>query len=658
MVSSPKLLINKLVLVGREKSYNVNFHSGLNIIHGDMDTGKSSILNLIDYLLGGSKVNMYDEIEQNGKYGLLEVELNGTIYTFKRDIFKTDENIEVYSTTIENMESIFPLEYAPKYTAKEGPAGYFSDFLLSNLNIPLVKVKKSPSKENSDMVRLSFRDIFKYCYFNQDEVGSKEILDRKNYALVAKNKETFKFLHNALDTQITELQNLIGEKNKEKAKLSNNYGVISSFLLETKLSTHESLMEQKSEVERRYSLINKEINRLTDLMKSDSTEIEELREIVTELDDDISNLNKKKLQKEMFLEQNLRLKKDYSSDLGKLQVSLSVKDKLPKITAASVMCPLCDSNLNIEESTRFFNNNNEEILKKEINSIKNRLKDIKLLIEEERDELFVLESKIKIKSEDLNRAREVLDTSSSNFISPYLSQRDMLIAEKSSLSEKFNKLDYFLKIRNQLNEIENNIITISDHLSELGIKLEFIKNSAPSIDKILDDIGSYLKEFLEAIPIKNPFGIRLSNKTFLPIVRERDYTDLTSGGLRTLVSVGYIVSLLKNSIYTNTNYPSFIMIDTIGKYLGKTKKDRLKLLLTGNDEDLKEDMEDPTKYVNLIKLLIDMSEGFLKNNKEHQIIVVENDFPEELEEKYQKYVVKRFSTNEREGYEIGFINNV
>lgn len=126
---SPKIIINKLILIGRDKPYIVNFNVGINIIHGDSDTGKSSILNLIDYLLGSKEIYMYDEIEKHGKYALLEMWLNERIYTIKRDIFNTKENIEVYSSDIEGMDNVFPLEYGVDYS-KEAPAGYFSDFLL------------------------------------------------------------------------------------------------------------------------------------------------------------------------------------------------------------------------------------------------------------------------------------------------------------------------------------------------------------------------------------------------------------------------------------------------------------------------------------------------------------------------------------------------
>ena len=57
------ILVNKLIVVGIRKNYTVEFYPGVNIIYGDSTTGKSSILNLVDYLLGAKKFDIYPEIE-------------------------------------------------------------------------------------------------------------------------------------------------------------------------------------------------------------------------------------------------------------------------------------------------------------------------------------------------------------------------------------------------------------------------------------------------------------------------------------------------------------------------------------------------------------------------------------------------------------------
>ncbi|MRB75061.1 hypothetical protein GH844_07790 [Bacillus thuringiensis] len=650
---SPVLIIEKLILVGIEKKYIVNFDEGINIIYGDSDTGKSSILNLIDYLLGAKKIYLYDEIEQYGRYGLLQVNLNGNVYTIKRDIFNVRSNVEVYPTVIEDMDKVFPEEYGPSYET-EGPSGYYSDFLLSGLNIPIIKVKKSPTKENSEMVRLSFRDIFKYCYFDQDEIGNRYILNQQNYAVFSKNKETFKFLHNVLDTQITELQYGISEKVKERKDLNAKYQIISSFLRETRLLTEETLQEEQTDLLESKLLLKEAIESITSEMKVDNGESEELRRIVMVLEQKLHTIAEEKTYKEVQLNQNIRLRKDYNNDINKLQLSLKIKESLHLKNTQKVECPLCNTFISDIELKEDFVETNEELLKKEINSIRNRLKGLNNINEKLRDEIYFLEKEIEKIQLDVNHASKMLDISSKEFVSPFIKQRDIYISELSAVNEKLNKIEYFLKIRNQLKELNKKEELLIKQIEELNEKLSKLKENMPSISSVLDKLSLYVKEFLEFIPIKNAYGISVSHNNFLPVVRDRDYVNLTSGGLRTLTSIGYIISLLKNSLYTDTHFPSLIMLDTVGKYLGKTKKDEKD---TNFNEDEKEQLDDPSKYVNIYNFLDKMSISFMDKQIKHQIIIVDNDFPKELEEKYMKYVVKRFSVEEKDGFERGFINN-
>src|SRR5690554_4390524 len=124
-IKTPKLIISNLILVGNRKNYIVPFNNGLNLIYGDSDTGKSSILNLINYCLGASSVDLYDEIELAGDYCLLEVLLTGEVYTIKRDIFNSKAEIEVYRSSYKEIDNVFPKFYSPNYN-KVSEDGFFS----------------------------------------------------------------------------------------------------------------------------------------------------------------------------------------------------------------------------------------------------------------------------------------------------------------------------------------------------------------------------------------------------------------------------------------------------------------------------------------------------------------------------------------------------
>ncbi len=652
---SPKLIINKLVLKGHQKDYVIPFKVGINIIYGDSDSGKSSILNLIDYLLGAKKVYMYEEIEKHGKYALLEVELNNKLYTIKRDIFKPEDFIEVFATNIESIGDLFPSLYGPNYQ-KEGPAGYFSDFLLNALNIPLVRIKKSPSKADSEVIRLSFRDLFKYCYLDQDDVGSRDILDKKNPSVFTKNKEVFKFIYNLLDSQITDLQAQISEKTSEKKRIIEKHSIIASFFRDTQIESLDLLNEELAIAKEELEFLEKELSIITGNMRSDDSYFSDLRMLIVRLEKESEKFEINKSLQIRQIEQHIRLKNDYKQDIEKLNSSLAVIKRLPA-KHEEVDCPVCNSRISYKELASKFESNPTETIKTEVNSLRNRLREIDKLIDDERNNMIQLEDNERKINQNLERAREMLDIKAKDFVTPFITQRDEFVAERARVLERINKNEYLIKMRKQLNELLAYSENLQEQLTSLLEKLQELKEAAPSIEGVLSSLSDYLQEFLTSVPIKNPYGISINRNLFLPIVRERDYSDLTSGGLRTLVSVGYYFSLLRYSLNNTTNYPSIIMIDTIGKYLGKTKEDED--LETNVKEDALEELNDPAKYVSLYKHIIEMSESLIEREKSHQIIIVDNDLPSYTSDEFMinTYVVKHFNSNGTGGASIGFIDN-
>jgi hypothetical protein len=653
-ISSPSILIEKLIIVGRNKNYIVPFSSGLNIIYGDSDTGKSSILNIIDYLLGATEVDMYPELEMNGLYCLLQVKLNEKVYTIKRDLFETSAFIEVFNAEIENMESIYPREYGPNYK-KIGPDGFYSDFLLQALNIPIIKVRQAPTKDDSSQVRMSFRDIFKYCYLDQDDVGSKNVLDNKNFSQYTKVKQTFKFIHKLLDTQIADLEEEVGKKSAQKRSKEESYNYISSFFRETQFGSIESLFDQLESINSEIETVQEDIISITSNMTSDTKQFDEIRQTIQQFQDKINSRMNEKRTKETQLEQKKRLKKNYELDKEKLESSLRITKKLSHSQIHHVDCPICEREMDMNLLQNKLGVNSTDTIERDIKHINTHFKSVNALIEEEIQQILQLDHQIRIFTENLNTYKDFLDIETNKFISPYVQQRDLLMSNSASLKEQKKKIEHYIKLRKQLNELHIESELLGTQITALKQQIESLKQNAPSISAVLQNVSDVLDDFLRFIPIRNPKDISINESTYLPKVRNTDYFKLTSGGLRTLVSIGFFISLLRNSIYHESVLPRFLMVDTVGKYLGKTSKP----VLNSDDEtdaieDIKENITDPHKYENLYKYFIQLDEKF---GQHMQFIIVDNDLPQSVEKRLQQFVVKEFRVDGSNDCEIGLIDD-
>ncbi|MBD3906886.1 AAA family ATPase [Chryseobacterium sp. Ch-15] len=649
---TPKLIVKHLILVGSRKDYDVNFERGLNIIYGDSDTGKSSILNLINYCLGSSNVDLYDEIEVTGNYCLLEVELRGETFTVKRNIFKPKNEIEVYKCLYNNIENHFPKYYSPNYS-QTSEDGYFSDFLLSAMNIPVIRLKQSPTRDISKMTRLSFRDIFKFNFLDQDKIGSKKLFG-ENYPVLVKLKETFKLMFNALDSQILELEEVISEKNTIKNELEKRNTSISSFLRETEVESLTALSEQLEDIDSEYFSIQEDLKNIDKEIIKDSEHLNYLRRDIQEKEKEILLLQQELQVNDQAIKQNIALRNEYSNDIRKINSTIEVIEKFPHIEDRNTACPVCEQLMHISKLKEHFTNSNSESIKGELNSLRRRQREIEKIYDFLKDSVAQKERFIKEKIAELEEFRYLLDKQSIDIVSPFITKRDVLSRKVGSLESERKNLKHFYKIRMQQSQNQDDIENLANKIIELNTTLKDLKENAPNLDSILKDLGKKVKDFLNFIGVKNVYDVSISPKTNLPIIRNRDYENITSGGVRTLASVGYFLSLVIYASENSVNYPSFLMIDTIAKYIGKTSTKEKDILQTDLQADQEEGMSDSKKYENIYKYLLSLN----KSSNSFQLIVVDNDIPESMSKELKPYIRKHFTDNKFGiDSEIGFIND-
>ena len=86
------LFLNRLRIYtdNGEIAYDERFHKGVNIIRGDNSSGKSTITHFIFYVLGGAFNDFVPEARLCSQ-SIAEVEMNGAIFTIKREIIKDKE---------------------------------------------------------------------------------------------------------------------------------------------------------------------------------------------------------------------------------------------------------------------------------------------------------------------------------------------------------------------------------------------------------------------------------------------------------------------------------------------------------------------------------------------------------------------------------------
>ncbi|MFZ5207473.1 exonuclease SbcC [Enterobacter kobei] len=650
-----KFKISRLIIVGIRKNYITTFHEGVNIIYGDSDTGKSTILELINYTLGSKNIDLADEINTSCHYVSSEFTVNDKVYTFKRDIFNKNNPIEIYPCLFEDCGNFYPDKFNPTSAPSNNGLDYISDFLLEILNFPKLKIKTSPSKANSQFQKVSFRNVFKYCYLDQDSVGSKSLLENNNWAKSTIIKETFKYITNTLDSSISEISVEIANVINIKNALLKEHSVISKFLQESNVKNINEIDYEINLIDENIDVLNDEINSLNNDMKANSKNYQELKSYYEEINLNIKRIDIETKELSSKIENYSRLLNDYDNDIDKISSVLMAQTRIGEVNEEHSPCPICDSIITIEIEKNNFSIVPSTHLEKEISSLQSRKRDIKSLIQLSKDEHKAKNAELAELEDVLLKVRSMIDEENANMVTPFLTQRDALLKELNRSEERRKNLVSTLKLRNQLNKIIERIAQYESRLIHLNDTLTELTNEAPDINVIFKEMSDYLQLYLENINIKNRKNISISTRTFLPIFRAHDYSSITSGGLRTILSIGYYLSLMNLSLKMNINYPNFIMIDTVGKYLGKTGSNET---LQSTDYESDEGLTDPEKYKNIYAEILKLTELAKSKNISCQIIIVDNDIPDDIRQREDDFVVEHFSTIGVEKSKIGLIDDL
>ncbi|MHA0857523.1 AAA family ATPase [Paenibacillus sp. CMAA1364] len=614
--------INKLIVEGDYYKRTFPFDSGLNIISGDSYSGKSLILKLIDYCLGDKeKINLkvQKELGQFCDDVFLELVIMGRTFTFKRELKQNTTKIHVYYTDAEELSSFIPktIDYQD-----------LSRFILDVLEIPEFKRIKNKAHETTKTTEsISFRDILRFVYINQHELGTKNFLNNENHFVRPKNKPTFQLLHKLINPDLDALiQQIVDNENKIKLlereiESLNLYlkerDAEDQLLLHSKLNELENkIKEKKLEKERLLQQINNkksENNKLYNEVKLEV--INQAREL--------ANMEELSRSIQFSLGSKKNLLDDYNKELDEL---IATKEAFfhYKYENHEHHCPLCDSmikmNLPVES---------QETINQAIIQLNKKISTLTASILQNESTLNEANAYI----EQVKGRKDIYDIAfrkfSENIETPFLAEIEVLNSFISSFQNNENLIKELVRVHKK---IEEKNITISSALKMLE-RLRGQEQGLRVEENVEEDILTFLnKEYrvlLESFNFStNHLVDYIHPDTYMPYYHDASVFDHESGGLVMCIQIAYLGAILKLKIdQPELNHPGLLMFDTVSKYLGINSN-------VADDERL-----DPQSYRAIYSFLIELQDNI-------QIIIVDNT-PPEIASDYVKY---EFYRNDLKGF--------
>lgn len=163
-MSDNYLQLRKILFRGPTKESVLSFSSGINVICGASDTGKSFLAETMDFMLGGTKLREITELAAYAEITLDFVTNDGRSWRLQRAVAGGN-----FKLTDLDKPGAEPVELKHKHA--QGKTDNLSGFLLEQIGLLGKEILKSSAKATTQ--GLSFRNLARLALVQEDEIQQR-----------------------------------------------------------------------------------------------------------------------------------------------------------------------------------------------------------------------------------------------------------------------------------------------------------------------------------------------------------------------------------------------------------------------------------------------------------------------------------------------------
>ncbi|WP_157157008.1 ATP-binding protein [Diaminobutyricimonas sp. LJ205] len=670
----PPIRIRALKLVGPKHEYLIDFNSGpastaqqLSIIAGEISTGKTTILEFIDYCLGAKHHPEHDEVLDNVRTAQLAIEVReiaevessgdgGSIlvraspYVIERPLGDSNTRAWLYRGGHDDL-SESPIQ---SFTTDPADPESLSQYLLQICGLGGVRLKDAPTQEESDTSILSFRDVQPLWFLTNRRMDNADLVLEKNPHKSLKLRQVVDYFFGVNDGDTSVIAGQIDELRKELNTARSTLGGLRSFLSDAGIQDLAVVDNEADKIRVELADARAQV-RAIDLRLSASTQFAaNARESFHAAAQHAREAEAKLRERETLVKRLDPLRSQYADDIRKLELlqesrrlfdSLSVtncpacQSELPPVHMVDGTCSLCRSTVSThtghdtpsslspdeedgareDESTTV----DEAFLARERWGLGRRLDQLKRFAAEVRAEADTARGELEKAEIAVREAQVALDASTSAIIAPFVAERDVLTTRASTLESSLAGLSRTRRLLLQLQQRENHVFQTDAALKDAIGRLRALEQTQQSRDVLLATLGARFEDTLKAFGYPKVSGVRLQ-KNLVPVVRNRRYDLVGSSGAMTLIALAWQLSIFELAIEVGGGHPGFMLIDSPQKNLRPVSNREAS---TGSDE-----AEIAANHASIVERVYAHIESWLAAHPEAQIIIVDNEPPDRADE--------------------------
>lgn len=576
--------ITRLVVTTRRKREVVDFSPTVTFIYGPVGTGKSTVARLIDYCLGGT-LERTPAVQEEFVAVTLSVDLGKHSCQLERAATDTQAVRVSWSSSDSEFESVnAPIRAGEIRLIDDVDVYNLSDLLFFLCDVTPIKVRRKFRDPESPLIRLSFRDVWWYCYLDQAELDSSFF--RLEQPLKGrKSQDVMRFFTGLHSERLNQLETAIfrivdEQKGKREAVLQ-----IRKFMARFDLPSGVDLGELIRRNEKRLERAEERQAELEKRREVDLHPTDRLRQELRELGKEIGRVETaveatvETIAEQRALRAELITAKIKAARADQARKVLEGVDytRCPKCgieTTARIVdarqCTLCLSSL--ESSAQGLSTEGEAVrrdLNERVDQIEDSIRRRERAMLRSRRELDVLRKRKRQRDERLQRDVRRYD-------SPFVESIRELEREGATLVERRKFLEKLQEMRKAVGALVNEAGALQGKIDSLRSESREERLRLREGDRKVASIGRHFKSIMRKVGfpgVAEGDRIVVDPRSWRPTIQHNEqkwsFWDAGSGGKKTLFNVCYALAIHAAGMENGMPVPSILVIDSPTKNISE-----------------------------------------------------------------------------------------
>jgi hypothetical protein len=546
----------RLRLHGADRTYDVDFRTAagtprpLSVIAGAFSTGKTTVLEFVDYCLGASDHPRHPEIMPKVRAATLEIELSGTPYLIERAVGEPSTFAYVRPGQLDGDAERPVPQRRPLRPA--GNPDSLSGLLLAHCKLDGVRLRDLPAQSDSDTDPLSFRDLMWLCFLPNERLDNRNLLFENHPMKHLRLQQVVDVVFGVHDDRSVDLGRRVRQVDAELVEARVEYAVASRIVHEQQVGRRVDLEAAHQRAKAELADTELAIAALDEQTRAATGFAEELRERHRNAGLDARRAAAVVRDRETQVQRMGPLRAQYADDVSKLTMLVEAHrlfDPVDTSDDPSAPAPVDYA--------------------AELRAAKARLAELTGYLEELDRDLPDLREKMQRAQETEARAAAEVDSATAHAVTPYLAQRDALARRREDAVAAIQRAVSGLRLVQSLERRADHVARQESMARSLREELatETSDRLRPDRAAVIARVSERYRRILADWRYPKLADAYLADD-LTPFVRGDPYRVASAGG-RTLIALAWQLAMFEVAWETGSSHPGFLMLDSPQKNLGR-----------------------------------------------------------------------------------------